>query len=35
LIALPNLGAPPPVEGSTVGLAWNTEDWRVLDAEMN
>lgn len=32
-IALPNLGAPPPSEGTTVGLTWNSEDCRVLDAE--
>ena len=29
-VAVPNLGAPPPMEGETVGLAWQSADCRVL-----
>jgi putative spermidine/putrescine transport system ATP-binding protein len=29
-VALPNLGNPPPEEGTPVGLTWNHEDCRVL-----
>jgi len=29
-VAVPNLGAPPPVEGESVGLAWQNSDCRVL-----
>ncbi|MEI3850820.1 MULTISPECIES: ABC transporter ATP-binding protein [Ensifer] len=29
-VAVPNLGAPPPLEGETVGLAWQNADCRVL-----
>lgn len=34
-VALPNLGNPPPAEGTTVGLAWNHEDCRILNAGAN
>ncbi|MCK4206191.1 ABC transporter ATP-binding protein [Brucella pituitosa] len=30
-VALPNLGNPPPIEGSKVGLKWNHEDCRILN----
>lgn len=32
-VALPNLGTPPPIEGSPVGLSWANEDCRILSAE--
>ena len=29
-VAVPNLGAPPPMEGESIGLAWQNGDCRVL-----
>ncbi|MCY1316407.1 Spermidine/putrescine import ATP-binding protein PotA [compost metagenome] len=34
-VAVPNLGAPPPMEGETVGLAWQNADCRVLAGAAN
>ena len=34
-VALPNLGNPPPAEGTSVGLSWNHEDCRILTAGVN
>ncbi|GAA5665523.1 spermidine/putrescine import ATP-binding protein PotA [Brucella sp. NBRC 14130] len=34
-VALPNLGNPPPSEGTSVGLSWNHEDCRILTAGVN
>ena len=33
-VAVPNLGAPPPAEGDTIGLAWRHDDCRVLAREV-
>ena len=32
-VSLPNIGEVPPAEGSTVGLSWSDDDWRVLAQE--
>ncbi|GLU26108.1 MULTISPECIES: ABC transporter ATP-binding protein [Brucella/Ochrobactrum group] len=34
-VALPNLGNPPPAEGTAVGLSWNHDDCRILTAGVN
>jgi putative spermidine/putrescine transport system ATP-binding protein len=34
-VALPNLGNPPPAEGTQVGLNWNHEDCRILTTGVN
>jgi putative spermidine/putrescine transport system ATP-binding protein len=33
-MTLPNLGTPPPEEGSEVGLDWSDDDLRLLDREV-